>query len=492
MSEIGYQKGALTGWASMLAEVHEDNPDLIWPLSNDVFDRMRREDPQVRSVLLAIMLAIQQIEFNLDASGVRPEVAKHISDDLGLAIKGQAFVAPIRTKGRFSWTEHVRLALLELVFGHSVFEQVYDVDAFGLAHLKKLAWRPPRTIAEFETARDGGLISIRQHAAGMTRPTVNGRPVLHGEPLDGVRIPVDRLVVYVNEREGANWIGVSLLRAAYKMWLLKDRTLRVQALAAERNGLGLPVYTSAPPPDFDDDAKVLAWLDAEIARGLEIAKGARAGDAAGLSAPHGSTFTFAGVTGKVPDLDKQIRYYDEQIGRAALTHFLNLGGDDSTGSYALGDTFKSFFTGALNAIAQHIVTTAQQHVVEDLVDANWGPTEPAPRLVAARIGAEHPATAEAIKALLDSGAIRWNPALEAHLRALYGLPVMDDQAPIELEVVNEPTAIEKAESVAAVVQKVYLGVGPVIKKNEARAIVRAAGADLDPDDPEVNEPEEAP
>ncbi|MDF2919101.1 MAG: MPMin1 [Microbacterium sp.] len=65
-------------------------------------------------------------------------------------------------------------------------------------------------------------------------------------------------------------------------------------------------------------------------------------------------------------------------------------------------------------------------MIEDLVDANWGPNEPAPRLVPPKIGAEHPATAEAIRALLDSGAIRWNPALESHLRALYGLPVMDE------------------------------------------------------------------
>ncbi|MCC4250785.1 DUF935 domain-containing protein, partial [Microbacterium testaceum] len=132
------------------------------------------------------------------------------------------------------------------------------------------------------------------------------------------------------------------------------------------------------------------------------------------------------MTGKVPDLDKQIRYYDEQIARAVLANFLNLGGDNSTGSYALGDTFANFFINSLNALARHIATIIQQHVIEDLVDANWGPEEPAPRLVPPKIGAEHPATAEAIRALLESGAIHWDPALEAHLRGLYGLPVMEE------------------------------------------------------------------
>ncbi len=445
MPEIGYQTGGLPTWGSLGDETHETNPELMWPASIEVFDRMRREDPQVMSVLRAVMLPIQESEWQLDATGVRDEVAQHIADDLGIGIKGKPYVAPLRTKGRFSWDDHLRLALLELVFGHSVFEQVYSIDAFGLAHLAKLAWRPPRTIASFDVARDGGLVSIRQHGAGSTAALVNGRPSLTAAALAGVRIPVDRLVVYVNEREGANWVGVSLLRAAYKMWLLKDRTLRVQALAAERNGLGMPAYTSAPPPENADYDAKLKWVNEEIERGLSIAKGARAGEASGVSLPHGAEFDFKGVTGKVPDLDKQIRYYDEQIGRAVLAHFLNLGGDDSTGSYALGDTFANFFVGSLNALTRHLATITQQHVVEDLVDANWGPTEPAPRLVPPKIGAEHPATAEAIRALLDSGAIRWNPALEAHLRALYGLPVMDE-ADLTPPTRRTPTDAEEAEA----------------------------------------------
>jgi hypothetical protein len=477
VAEIGYQAtGGLLGWAGMLSEVvHEENPDLIWPASNDVFDRMRREDPQVGSVLQAVMRPIQQVEITLDDAGVRPEVAQQISDDLGIPIKGKPFVAPVRTKGRFSWTEHVRLALLMLVFGHSVFEQVFEIDAFGRTRLRKLAYRPPRTISEFEIERDGGLAAIKQQPLGLTSTHAAG--AMPG----GVRIPVDRLVVYVNEREGANWIGVSILRAAYKMWLLKDRTLRVQALAAERQGLGLPIYTSAPPPEGASYEDKVAWLDAEIERGLDIAKGSRAGDTAGAALPHGASLTFQGVAGKLPDLDKQIRYYDEQIGRVALTHFLNLGGDDSTGSYALGDTFAKFFTGSLNAIAEQIVTTAQQHVVEDLVDANWGPNEPAPRLVAAPIGAEHPATAEAIRALLESGAIRWDPSLEAHLRALYRLPVVDTDRPAG----DEMSESEKALAAAVVAQKAYLATDTKpLTRREARALIAAAGAAIDVDAPE--------
>ena len=421
LTEIGYVTAPLAGWNTFIDEAEAD-PEFQWPKSVPLVDRMRRDDPQIASVLLAVTLPLLESDWQLDCTGVRPEVARHVSQDLGIEIKGTVWEAPLRTKGRFSWNEHLPLALLELAFGHSVFEQVYEPDAFGQAHLKKLAWRPPRTIASFDVARDGGLVAVRQFGIGLSSPDPRRASFTLTSSPDAT-IPVNRLVVYVHQREGANWAGVSMLRPAYKMWLLKDRALRVQALASDRNGLGLPIYTSAPPPDFKDDAKVKAWLDAEIERGIQIAKGARAGDTSGASLPNGATLTFNGVKGNLPDLDKQIRYYDEQIGRAALTNFLNLGGENSTGSYALGDTFRDFFTKSLNALARHIATITQQYVIEDLVDKNWGPTEPAPRLVPPKIGKEHPATAEAVRALLDSGAIKWDPSLEAHLRAQYGMPV---------------------------------------------------------------------
>ena len=408
MAEIGYQSDpGLLGWGSLTAQTHETNPDLQWPKSIDVFDRMRREDTQVKSVLRAVTLPIMRTEWVIDGAGCRDEVVKHIAEDLGLPVKGEPFEAPVRTRGRFSFKEFLRLALLELPFGHSFFEQVYD-QTDGTTRLAKLAWRPPRTISDVEVAPDGGLLAITQYG------TAAGRKV---------RIPVDRLVAFVNEREGANWLGESILRSAYKMWLLKDRTLRVQALTNERNGLGIPTFTSAPPPESASYEEAEEWMKKEIERGLEIAKQARAGEMAGVSLAAESKFALTGVTGKLPDTDKPIRYYDEQIAGAVLANFLSLGGDNATGSYALGATFVDFFTDSLNATAQHIAEVIQSHVVEDLVDLNWGSAEPSPRIVPAVIGETQPLTAEAVRALLDCGALTADPALEEFLRAKYGMPV---------------------------------------------------------------------
>ena len=422
MAELGYQTLSLASWATLTDETFETNPDLMWPKSLNVYDKMRREDAQVGSVLRAVTLPIRSAAWVIDPNGAREEVVEFVATNLGLNVKGKDPIQPLRTRGRFSWGEHLRLALLELVYGHSFFEQVYRIEG-DRAHLAKLAWRPPRTISDIKVARDGGLISIVQDG------------ILGLGDGGGVTIPVSRLVAYVNDREGGNWLGQSLLRPAYKNWLLKDRMLRAQALTVERNGLGVPVYTGAPVPESATGTERDAWEKSEKEAGLKLATGFRAGEAAGASIPHGATLELKGVTGKLPDTDQPIRYHDEQIARAVLAHFLNLGTE--TGSWALGSTFANFFTDSLNAVAEHVAEVTQQHVVEDLVDINWGETEPAPRIIVDPIGSEQPATAEAIAALVDAGIIRPDEPLEAFMRSAYGLPVKD--AATERTVTKEGT-----------------------------------------------------
>lgn len=407
--EIGYQNAALPGWDDYFDEF-EQNPDLRWPLALKIYDRMRNEDPQVGSVLRAVTSPIQQSTWSVDPAGARDEVTELVADSLGLPIKGREHEDPLRTRDRFSWDSHLQHVLLALPHGHSFFEQVYRVEN-GRAYIRKLAWRPPSTISKIVVARDGGLVAIEQDSLAGSGP---------------VRIPVDRLVAYVPEREGANWRGRSILRLAYKMWLLKDSGLRVQAMTIERNGLGVPVYTGSTAPDDVEGAAREQWDKQERDSGLRIAKDLRAGQSAGASIPGGSKLELLGVTGRLPDTDKPIRYYDEQIGRIALANWLNLGGDNSTGSYALGDTFEDFFIKSLNRDAESIRKVTQQHVVEDLVDVNWGPQERAPKLTVARIGEDQAATADALKLLVESGIVQPDERLESWARARYRMPVKDE------------------------------------------------------------------
>lgn len=396
VTELGAVNTAGEWWHLEL----EDTPQLQWPMCLKVYDAMATQDAQVSSVLRAVMLPILRTPWRIDQAGASDAVTRHVAADLGLDIVGQERSATTRTRGRFSWQHHLTEALTMLKYGHAYFEQVYRIDNAGLARLRKLAIRMPRTLAKINVARDGGLESIEQWPPP-------------GE-LANIDIPVSRLVAYVHEREGGNWLGQSLLRTAYKNWLIKDRLLRVQAQTIERNGMGVPIYEGAPDE-----------LDLEA--GKKIATSVRSGDNAGAAIPNEASLKLLGVEGNLPDADKAIRYHDEQISRRVLAHVLNLG--TQTGSWALGSSFMDFFIMSLQVVAEAVRDIAQAHVVEDIVDINYGEDEPTPLLVFDEIGSHQAATAQAIKMLVDAGIIFPDRKLEEFLRGSFGLPAKDIPPP---------------------------------------------------------------
>lgn len=409
-SEIGYASGSV-GWWSAESNFEEQTPELRWPDSVRVYDAMRRQDAQVASVLRAVTLPVRRTKWRIDPNGARPEVAQQIADDFGLPLIGAVEdTTSKRTRDRFSWAEHLQLALLMAPFGFMPFEQVYRIDAAGMARLRKLAPRMPRSIARFHVAADGGLESIEQYAP----PTASAL---------SVTIPVNRLVMYVLDREGGNWTGSSLLRSGYKNWLLKDRLLRVQTQTIQRNGMGVPLYKGQPGATPED-----------LATGKTIATAWRSGDTAGASIPNGADMLLRGVEGALPDALPAINYHDAQIARGVLAHFLNLG--TQTGSWALGTTFADFFTMSLQTLAETVADVANQHVVEDLIDVNYGPDEPAPRLVFDEIGSRHDATAMAVQQLVSVGALQVDEPLRAYVRNTFGIPDADPNAPDTPPVIN--------------------------------------------------------
>lgn len=401
--ELGYTNEGAGWWRPPTVE---ETPELTWPLSVQVYDRMRRQDAQVRSVLRAVTLPVRRTAWRVNPAGARDEVVEHVAADLGLPIVGaDDATPPARTRDRFSWAEHLHLALLMIPLGHMFFEQLYRLDSSGKARLRKLAPRMPRTLSAINVAADGGLESIEQYApAGAKTMTIE--------------IPVNRLVAYVHDREGGDWYGQSVLRPAYKNWLIKDRLLRVQAQTIERNGMGVPLYTGAEN-------------EKDLGEGLKMAKAWRSGDSSGAAVAFGANLLLRGVEGDLPDADVAIRYHDEQIARAVLAHFLNLG--TQTGSWALGTTFADFFTLSLQTLGELARDITNQHVIEDLVDVNYGPDEPAPRIVFEEIGSRHAATAQAIKLLTDAGILLPDRALEEAARQQFGLPPKDQPAPAPSE-----------------------------------------------------------
>ncbi|WP_436759335.1 phage portal protein family protein [Streptosporangium sp. V21-05] len=374
----------------LYADLLEIIPDLMWPTSVQTYARMRH-DPQLTAILAAYTLPIRRATWAVDPAGCRDEVVQLVADDLGLPVLGaDNRPGPARRRG-VRWAEHVRLALLSLVYGFAPFERRYEIRD-GLARLVNLGERLPHTVRAIDINRDGTLKSISQeHAAGGP-------------------IPADRLLWYAHEREGASWTGRSILRASYGAWLIKHEVWRVHATSIRRFGMGVP-SVEAPA----------GATPAQVTEAQRLASAMRAGDTAGVGLPPGFRLAITGMTGSAPDAMEFVRYLDQQMSRSALAGLLDLG-ETRNGSRALGESMLELFFLSLQAVADELADTATLGAAVPSVDLNWGEGEPAPRIIATDVGQRHEVNAEALQALIASGAITPDPELEAYVRTAWRLP----------------------------------------------------------------------
>ncbi|KWX66807.1 hypothetical protein [Mycobacterium sp. NAZ190054] len=410
-TEKGYVNpiaGSLSGWGAPIDQF-ETHPELTWPNSVWTYSRMVREEARISSVLRAIELPIRRTTWRIRQNGASDAATEVVARSLGLPIEGDSDDVPTgRTKGRFSWRQHLREALKCLQYGHAVFETIYRPEG-EWAYLHKLAPRPQSTISYFNVDRDGGLVSIQQWppgtfaAPGMLMMGMNGM----GQP-----IPVDRLAVYTHDMDPGVWTGNSLLRPAFKNWKLKDELIRIEAAAIRRHGIGVP-WIKGNEADSEDEGRMGELLD--------IASSYSGGESAGLALTEGEEAGIMSPTGTPIDPRRAIEYHDHQMALVALAHYLNLEGKG--GSYALASVQASTFTDSVQTTAEDLRDVAQAHIVEDIIDWNFGPDAPAPLLVFDEIGQD--LAAAALQMLVAAGLLTPDDRLEQFLRSNSGLPSAD-------------------------------------------------------------------
>lgn len=388
------------GW--MLLDLLEHVPALNWPQSIDTYSKMRR-DPQLTGVLAGYTLPLRRATWQVDPAGCRPNVVRHVADDLGLTVKGEDDPGAYRRRG-VTWAEHIRMSMLHLVFGHMPFAHRFEYrDSDRLLHLVELSERMPHTITEIDVdGSTGHLNFIRQQASSKTG-------------LQPPQIKADDMTWHVHDREGSAWQGVSLLRPAYGPWVLKQEMWRVHATSNRRNGMGLPVARALPGTN-----PTTQQMDAA----QKVASSARAGESAGATMPPGFVLDLQGVSGSLPDTLAFVRYLDQQMSRMALSGVLDLG-DTPNGSRALGESFVDLFMLSLQAVADSMADTETRGSAQRIVDVNYGEDEAVPQVVCTSIGDDQEVTVEAIKMLLDSGALSADDQLEGYLRSKFHLPERD-------------------------------------------------------------------
>ena len=392
--------GSVAPWHDFV-DLQETVPEWFWPNSIWTAEQMRT-DSQLAALLTAVMWGISQLRFVIDKNGAKDSLVEEISQDLNLPILGEDQHPQGRMKGRFSHARLVLQAMLSVVYGHMFFEQNGEV-VDGKWRLRKMFPIMPRTIAQMNVNDDGSLANVIQWAG---RSQFLGTTALSSF---APPIPVDRLTGFIFQMEGYNWHGRSMMRDCFKDWVLKDRLMRVEAINHERAG-GVP-YAVGPQGATMTEIEDLGQMMQQF----------RIGETAGGAVPYGSSLHIAKGSGS--DIDATIKRYDEAMARRFMLMLANLAqGGSHVGSYALGETFEDFFLVAQRHIAQWYCDVVNEHVIEDIVDWNYGEDEEfVPKITWERTS-EDSLGVEQLSQLVQRGVIIMDEELENAIRYKYQLP----------------------------------------------------------------------
>lgn len=374
----------------------EYNADLAGRQGIAVYDQMRRSDSSVSASLRIITEPLMAADWDIEAASDDPNdvlAAEFVRYNLFECLK---------------WRDFQREAFLCLPFGFSLFEKNYDwcewrgtADGTGAGRyicLDTLASRKQDTIIAWQ---------LKDGSPGVRQVPPNG-----GER----EIPAWKNLIFTHQREGNNYEGISVLRTAYKHWYIKTNLEKVMAIAAERQGTGVPYFT--PPTSATEDEKKKARIALQNMRTNEQAY---------LEIPQGWEFGFMDMkAGTVLDPTPQIQYHGRQILLNTLGQFLDMGSSGSSGSRATSQDHSKLQEQSLEAVAAMFEDTINENLIKQLVDANFN-VSAYPKLTHSRISDDNVAQlSDAVNKLGSAGFLTPDADLENTLRELLYLPDLPD------------------------------------------------------------------
>lgn len=390
----------------------EYNPQLQGVQGIKIFDEMRKNDGTVRAAMLVTTLPIRRAKWFVNPATEEQQdkdIANFVEHALFDWIEGM------------TWDDIVRQALLMVPFGVMLFEKVYGTmehEGKTWVTLKKLSPRLPKSILMWELVdHTFGIQQIRQ---------------------DGVlaQIPGSKLLIFVNEREGDNWWGSSMLRGAYKHWYYKDNLYKIEAIGFERQAVGVPKITMPAGYTESDEKKA-----------IDAAQNLRSNEYGYLILPTGYEAEFMDMgSNSTAKPDMAIEHHNKQILLSVLAQFLELGtSKSSSGSRALSQDHSDLFLKAEESIANTIRDVINLNLIPELVDMNFDNVKVYPKLDYSGITkVDVQALGTAYSALVTAGAISPTDDDQQYLRASMGLPPRT-QEDIDAAADDEPSAEEQED-----------------------------------------------
>jgi hypothetical protein len=387
-------------FSGIITDNGEYNPDFFWRDGLEIYERMRRNDAQIRAVIKMMELPLRRATWTIEPFSDDPrdeEIASFVETCLFHDMRYTSTEGRIESQ---SWDDILRHALLMLTFGFSVFEQVWRIED---GWVKWARWTPllPKTIWRWWVGEDNELVGVQQW-------TFKNYGYVF------VDIPADKLILFSYDREGNNYAGISPLRSAYKHWYYKENFEKIDAIGIERNAVVPPIIHLPENATTND-----------IAAAQQIVQNMRANELMGVTLPFGWDLEYPKNEQKyAANVIVSIQYHDVMIARNMLAQFLNLGSTE-TGAYALADSQIRTFLQAEQAVAEQIEGVINGEPIKRLVDYNYNGVKGYPKLKCSKVAlSDATDLAKSLGELVNmpTPLITPDADLEDYLRDQMGLP----------------------------------------------------------------------
>ncbi|MCJ1699942.1 DUF935 domain-containing protein [Rathayibacter festucae] len=383
--------------------------DYNWKLQGEralaIYDEMRRSDATVSAALDVVKYPVISTEWDID-----PASDDQADIDVRDFVKECLF-------NIVDWSKFLDEALTYLDFGFVVFEMVFEprvVNGATRIALTKLAYRKQTTIQRWLT---------EDEQPGVTQVTNNGR----------FSIRAEKLMRITHKQEGDNYVGRSLLRAAYKHWYIKDKLYKIDAIGHERQSLGVVEITTPTGATKSDKEKL-----------RRAARNLRANESSYIEHPEGYLVEFMNMqAATLKDVEPSINHHDRQIMKNVLAQFLEIGAAGSSGTKGASEDHSRLFDMGTQNVA-YSVRDALQAVINTLVDLNFTGRD-YPTMRAGKTGDENLSLiSEAVTKYVTAGALHPRAEDENSVRKSLGWAEVEQEELEELYEKKEPVAVVPA------------------------------------------------
>lgn len=240
--------------------------------------------------------------------------------------------------------------------------------------------------------------------------------------LDGlVEIPMEDLVFFILNQQGADMRGESLLRNSYGSWKKKKVYEEYMGIGIQRNTSGIPIMIV--PKGTKVDGK--DYQAAEL-----LLKNIAFHEDAYMILPEDWDFKIEKTEFDTEKTQKAIDSLDTKMALSVLAQFVLLGQQGKGGAYALSRDQSDFFLDGLQYVVTQIEKTFHRNVIVPAIRLNFGDTIDQSRIKLKGLNLNKKAgkeLSEVIKNLTDSSFIKPTLDDEILLRNYLELPPLSEK-----------------------------------------------------------------